>query len=79
MFRIHIKVTSCLVINLFADNKFSTLPNWKILQRTISYLMKIAESSSNQLESTVGKVENACYEQFLLFPLCFQKTCTTDT
>ena len=25
-----------------------------------------------------GKRRNACYEQFLLFPKCFQKTCTTD-
>ena len=26
-----------------------------------------------------GKGEIACYEQFLLFQQCFQKTCTTDT
>ena len=29
-----------------------------------------------QLENTVGKGEIARYEQFLLFPQCFQKTCT---
>ena len=28
------------------------------------------------LENTVGKGEIARYEQFLLFPRCFQKTCT---
>ena len=27
------------------------------------------------VENTVGKGEIACYEQFLLFPLCFQKAC----
>ena len=27
----------------------------------------------------MGKGEIARYEQFLLFPLCFQKTCTADT
>ena len=27
---------------------------------------------------TVGKGEIACYEEFLLFQQCFQKTCTTD-
>ena len=27
----------------------------------------------------VGKREIAHYEQFLLFPHCFQKTCTADT
>ena len=31
------------------------------------------------VENTVGKGENARYEQFLLFPPCFQKTCTADT
>ena len=31
------------------------------------------------LENNVGKGENAHYEQILLFPQCFQKTCTADT
>ena len=30
-------------------------------------------------ENTVGKGEITHYEQFLLFPQCFQKTCTADT
>ena len=29
---------------------------------------------SNRVENTVGKGEIARYEQFLLFPQCFQKT-----
>ena len=33
----------------------------------------------NRVENTVGKGEIARDEQFLLFPLCFQKTCTADT
>ena len=33
---------------------------------------------SKQVENTVGKGEIARYEQFLLFPQCFQKTLTTD-
>ena len=32
-----------------------------------------------RVKNTVGKGEIACYEQFLLFPQCFQKTCTADT
>ena len=32
-----------------------------------------------QIENTVGKGEIARYEQFLLSPECFQKTCTADT
>ena len=34
---------------------------------------------SKQVENNVGKGEIAHYEQFLLFPQCFQKTCTADT
>ena len=34
---------------------------------------------SKRVENTVGKGEIARYEQFLLFPRCFQKTCTSDT
>ena len=34
---------------------------------------------SKQIENTVGKGEIARYEQFLLFPHCFDTTCTTDT
>ena len=30
---------------------------------------------SKQVEKNVGKGEIACYEQFLLFPHCFQKAC----
>ena len=33
---------------------------------------------SKLVENTVGKGEIACYEQFLLFPLCFQKTYPVD-
>ena len=32
-----------------------------------------------RVENSVGKGEIACYEQFLLFPQCFQKTCIADT
>ena len=34
---------------------------------------------SKWIENTVGKGEIARYEQFLLFPQCFQNTCTADT
>ena len=37
------------------------------------------ESSPDGVENTVGKGEIARYEQFLLFPQCFQKACTEDT
>ena len=46
---------------------------------TISNWMKMAESPSKWEENTVRKREIAHYEQFLLFPQRFQKTCTADT
>ena len=66
---------------------FSPLPNDKILDS--SKLNRFADNNfkfdSNGrrffewVENTVGKGEIARYEQFLLFPQCFQKTCTADT
>ena len=32
-----------------------------------------------RIENTVGKGEIARYENFLLFPQCFEKTCNVDT
>ena len=34
---------------------------------------------SERIENTAGKGEIVRNEQFLLFPRCFQKTCTADT
>ena len=33
---------------------------------------------SRRVENSDGKGEISHYEQFLLFPLCFQNTCTAD-
>ena len=33
---------------------------------------------SDRVENTVRKGEIACYEQFLLFPQCFQKLSVLD-
>ena len=64
-----------------------SLPNDKILG--MSKLKDFADNNFKfdengrkffkQVENTVGKVEIARHEQFLLFPQCFQKTCTADT
>ena len=59
--------------------KFQFLTHYqttKSLQTTISNLTKMEESyPSKRVENTVGKGEIARYEQFLLFPQCFQKAC----
>ena len=39
----------------------------------------MAKKFSKQVENTVGKGEIARYEQFLLYPQCFQKTFPSDT
>ena len=51
----------------------------KSLQTRILNSIKMADSFLKGVENTVGKGEIARYEQFLLFPQCFQKTCNGDT
>ena len=59
------------------------LPDTKILDRSnlkqsADNNLKFDENSkkfSKRVENIVGKREIARYEQFLLFPLCFQKAC----
>ena len=46
---------------MFADDNFKLNENGRKL--------------SKRIENTVGKGEIARYEQFLLFPQCFQKAC----
>ena len=73
-------------MNIFSDSiKFSS---YFFLKQQILDPLKLKEFAdsnfkngrkvSKWLENTVGKGEIACYEQFLLFTLCFQKTCTAD-
>ena len=69
---------------LFVNNPF---PKHPILDS--SKLIEFAEDDFNfdengrkyseWVEKTVGKGEIARYEQFLLFPQCFQKSCIADT
>ena len=39
---------------------------------------KIGSKFSKRVENTAGRGEIARYEQFLLFPQCFQKTCAAN-
>ena len=38
----------------------------------------MAKGCQKGVDNTVGKGEIARYEQFLLFPQCFQKACTAE-
>ena len=59
------KISDSSKLKEFADDNFKFEEKWqKILQMGT--------------KNTVGKGEIACYEQFLFFPQCFQKTCTAD-
>ena len=73
-------------------HKFN-LPNFDVviaLYRTTNFRLFQTETDnfnfdengrkfSKMVENTVGKGEIAHYEQFLLFPQCFQKTFKADT
>ena len=64
-------------------NWFNPLPDdkifdWSKLKQSADDNIEFNLNSrkfSNLVENTVGKAEIARYEQFLLFPQCFQKAC----
>ena len=70
-----------------AEGSLNPFPNDKFLDS--SKLKESADDNfkfdengskfSKRVENNVGKGEIARYEQFLLFPQCFQKTFTADT
>ena len=56
--------------------------DWSKLKQSADDNFKFDENSkkfSIPVENTVGKGEIARYEQFLLFPQCFQKACFPGT
>ena len=64
--------TFCPYIDPLPDNNF----NSSKLKQFADHNSKFDENGrklSKQVENTVGKGEIARYEQFLLFPQCFQK------
>ena len=67
------------MFNPIPKDKLYTLPNRNSSEMTILNLIKMAKIYSKRVENTVGKGEIAHCEQFLLLPLCFQKTCTAGT
>ena len=55
--------------------------DWSKLKEFADGKFKFDKNDRNlyeRVENTVGKEEIARFEQFLLFPQCFQKTCTAD-
>ena len=66
-------------LNLFPNDKFSNSSKLKEFADDNFKFDEDGRKSFQRIENTVGKGEIARYEQFLLFPQCFQKTCTANT
>ena len=63
------------MVNPLPDNK---ILDWSKLKQSADDNFKFDENSkkfSKPVENILGKGEIARYEQFLLFPQCFQKAC----
>ena len=71
-------VIKIIFFNPFPKDKFQT-SNLKEFADDNFRFDESGRKFSKRVENTVGKGEIAHYEQFLLFPQCFQKTCTADT
>ena len=69
----------CSCIDNVPNDKFLDWSNLKEFADDNFKLGKNGGKFSKRVENTVGKGEIARYEQFLLFPQCFQKICTADT
>ena len=65
------------ILNPFPNNNFKT-PKLKDFTDDNSRFDENGEKFSKWLENAAEKGEIARYEQFLLFPQRFQKTCTAD-
>ena len=76
----HLSLQNCLVWHS-PFPKQQILDSSKLKEFADDYSMfdENGRKFSKRVENTVGNGEIARYEQFLLFPQCFQKTCTVDT
>ena len=61
-------------VNPFQDDKYNSSKLKEIADDNFKF-DENGRKFSKWLENTVGKGEIARYEQFLLFPHCFQKVC----
>ena len=71
-------VFQSLLLNLFTNDNISDWSKLKVFADDNFEFDESGVNFSKRLENTVRKGEIACDKQFLLFPQCFQKTCTAD-
>ena len=67
-------IEECYWVNPLPDDKFQTSKLKESADNNFRF-NKNGRKKSKWVENTVGKGEIARYEQFLLFPQCFQKAC----
>ena len=77
--KIFSKASFLRAINPFPNDKYLDASKLKEFADDNFNFGESGEKLSKRIENTVGKGEIARYEQFLLFPQCFLKTCTADT
>ena len=68
-----------MAINPFPNDKIFDCSKLKEFADDIFRFDEYGRKLYKWVENNVGKGEIARYEQFLLFPQCFQKTCPADT
>ena len=71
-------MTYSSVLNPFPNDKFSTSKLTEFTDDNFKF-DRNGRKFSNRVENAAEKGEIAHYEQFLLFPQCFQKSFTADT
>ena len=67
-----------VILTLSQTTNFLIFLTERVCRQQILNLTKWQKVFQKSFENTMGKGEIAHYEQFLLFPQCFQKTCTAD-
>ena len=71
-------VDSSHILEFFYSITRRQILDWSKLKQSADDNIKFDENIRKffkWIENTMGKGEIACYEQFLLFPQCFQKAC----
>ena len=67
------------LLTLYQTTKFWTVTKLKAFADDKLNVAKMASSLFDRAENTLGKGENAGYQHFLLFPLCFPKLSTSGS
>ena len=72
-------INTIMFLTLSQTTKFLDSSTWKEFADDNFNFNENDRKFSKRVENTVGKGEIACYEQFLFFPQCFQRTWIADT